>query len=195
MWLADQQPLVIPIQPQYQRSLGTIFDKCKAIRFISTSDVHLPKIRNMPSLNAQPHAPFGNGVDHFKHIYRDMLHLDYRIRWTHSPLVGNRYCRINQVRPPVVKYAFVHDDVSRRFVINQRWIGNGLLVIRPERDGTILQYCSLIEHAVEVHCIDSSFFHLTEHLQPRGRLFLHQYARPYVPIWMDYDTRHEWTRL
>jgi hypothetical protein len=66
-------------------------------------------------------------------------------------------------------YNFVHDD---RFPINIVGTRSAMT------NNSILSYVGLIENAKEVHCVDSSFLHLTDAISPKGKLFYHQYARP-----------------
>lgn len=74
-------------------------------------------------------------------------------------------------------YIFVHDDVSRGFEITK--IDTDLDIIKSVKDGSILRYANLIKNAKDIHVIDSAFFHLCEVLPTTGKLFYHQYARPY----------------
>jgi hypothetical protein len=84
-------------------------------------------------------------------------------------------------------YAFVHEDVSRNFVINKDLIDKNCTLITANKsltDNTI-DYCTLIENAKEIHVIDSSFMFLVEFLQydnPNQKIFIHRYARE----------NHEW---
>jgi len=191
--LAEQYPhLIVPHAQAYTQSLRALFDGYP-IMLIPYGSVP----GNAPYINIQPHTPFGNGVDHYTHIYRDMLKMDPLVRWTYCPLEHNRYRSQFQLAIPNVPYAFVHDDQARRFTIDNRHIRKGLRIVtpKPQVEHSILAYCMLIEYADEVHVIDSAFFHLTEQLNPTGKLFLHRYARHYVPVWMDYFTRHDWRNI
>ena len=42
----------------------------------------------------------------------------------------------------------------------------------------ITDWRQMIRHAVEIHCIDSSFMHLVESVDTDAKLFYHRYARP-----------------
>jgi hypothetical protein len=77
----------------------------------------------------------------------------------------------------------------------------------------ILVMADLLENAEEIHVMDNCVFHMTEQLNPKGRLFLHQYVRARVPIilsdncssklpayhaagYQTYrDLRHQWTEV
>lgn len=77
-------------------------------------------------------------------------------------------------------YIFVHDDA--RFPMDPSRISSSALHVHPEESLTdiIFDYCSLIEHAEEIHVIDSSFMFLVDQLayaNPTQKLFVHRYAR------------------
>jgi len=65
------------------------------------------------------------------------------------------------------EYDFVHDH---NFPINHK---SERQIFRPEKKGSILRYVYLLENATEIHCIDSSFFHLAETVNTTGELFYH----------------------
>lgn len=106
-----------------------------------------------------------------------------------------KYCPIREAHERIAQktyrgeYDFIHDDFDRGFKIE--YIPNRTM-IRPSKTGSILQYCHMIEHATEIHCIDSSFFHLVESLKPMGNLFYHKNARANST---EYNPIHKWTTI
>jgi hypothetical protein len=121
-------------------------------------------------------------------LYRQM-EVPYEKRYTHCPIRGASRV-VEQILWPE-GFSFLHDDTSRGMDIVK--FPHAIKFQRAVNMGkTILQYVHAIENAPEVHVIDSSFFHLTECLNPKGELFLHRYARHYVPVWHDCPTRHKW---
>lgn len=77
-------------------------------------------------------------------------------------------------------YIFLHDDA--RYPITPAKIQSSLPILRPNLTLTdsIFDYCGVLEHAEEIHVIDSSFMFLADCLpyeNPRQRLFVHRYAR------------------
>lgn len=77
-------------------------------------------------------------------------------------------------------YIFLHDDA--RYLINSKKISSSLPIVRPDKSLTdnIFDYCGILEHAEEIHVMDSSFMFLADCLtyeNPRQRLFVHRYAR------------------
>jgi hypothetical protein len=76
-------------------------------------------------------------------------------------------------------YAFVHDDPARGYVIRDLPRDRPVYRPRPGLTDNVLDYLLLIEKAQEVHCIDSSFFCLIDHMGlRRAGLFYHLDARP-----------------
>lgn len=83
---------------------------------------------------------------------------------------------------PQGDYAFVHEDVPRHYIIKKALIDKKYAIVTPERTDTdnIIDYCTVIERASEVHVIDSSFMFLIDCLpykNPNQKLYIHRYAR------------------
>jgi len=79
-------------------------------------------------------------------------------------------------------YAFVHDDVPRKYTINKDLIGKDCEIFTPRREfaDNIIDLCTVIENAKEIHVIDSSFMFLIDCLpyhNPNQKLYIHRYAR------------------
>jgi len=73
------------------------------------------------------------------------------------------------------KYAFIHDDVSRGLIIDDKYIGNNLKVIRNSNNELIFDYGLLLENADEIHVMESSFRQLMETLNIKTKkLFLYK---------------------
>lgn len=84
-------------------------------------------------------------------------------------------------------YIFVHDDA--RYPLDTTRISSPLPLFRPDPKLTdnMFDYCGIIEHADEVHVIDSSFMFLVDCLpysNPAQKLFVHRYARLNTPVQM-----------
>jgi hypothetical protein len=89
-------------------------------------------------------------------------------------------------------YIFLHEDVSRGFKIDRSKIESKLRVIEPSLDSNmnlIFDYIKVLENAVQIHVIESSFAALVESLDLKSKLFAHRYARPHAL----HDFRHEFT--
>lgn len=84
-------------------------------------------------------------------------------------------------------YAFVHEDIPRGFTINKKLINKDCAVLVADQSHTdnIIDYCTVIEKAKEIHVIDSCFMFLIDFLpysNPGQKLFIHRYSRE----------NHEW---
>lgn len=93
---------------------------------------------------------------------------------------GERERSLSKKMKAAGSYIFLHDD--SRYPINSKKISSSLPIVRPDENLTdnIFDYCGVLEHAEEIHVMDSSFMFLVDCLQytnPRQRLFVHRYAR------------------
>ena len=83
---------------------------------------------------------------------------------------------------PKKDYVFLHEDVSRKYIIKRDLINKDYSVFTPDIKFTnnIIDYCTIIEKAKEIHVIDSSFMFLIDCLQynnPDQKLYIHRYTR------------------
>jgi hypothetical protein len=130
-------------------------------------------------------------LDEFERTYKH-FGIPYDHRWSACP-IESACDRVEQMAVPDRKYAFVHDDPDRGYRIDLERLPN-LTCYHPssfERE-SILEFKDLLENADEVHVIDSVFFHFAESIKPKGRLYIHRYARPYNKRYNDYKTRYKW---
>lgn len=79
---------------------------------------------------------------------------------------------------------FIHSDIIRGFEISLpeylRGDNTGYRYTKPIciNSESILRYSGHLTQSSEIHCIDSSFLHLAEALNVKGKKFYHKYARP-----------------
>lgn len=73
------------------------------------------------------------------------------------------------------EYIFVHDDITRDLIIDDKSISNkDMQIIRPHITNTIFDWCKVLENAVEIHCMCSSFKALVDSMQLTSpKLFYH----------------------
>ena len=136
----------------------------------------------------------GTPLDEFERTYKH-FGIPYEYRWDACPI--EKACgSVKQLPVPEGKYAFIHDDTGRGYCLNRKRLPNMALYHPDNADNeSILSFKDVLEHAAEIHLIDSVFFHLVESLKPKGRLFFHRYARPYNRRYNDYKTRYTWKVL
>ena len=94
-------------------------------------------------------------------------------------------------------YQFVHDD--SRFPLDRARISSTLPIIEPTKELTnnVFDCCGIIEHANEIHVVDSSFINLVDCLPYTNnaqRLYKHAYARP-IPAWQSPLLQKQWVIL
>lgn len=97
-----------------------------------------------------------------------------------------------QHRVPPYPFRFIHDDATRGFSIADP-LGD-LPIVRAVYDKespNIFAWTEMLEAALEIHCIPSSFAHLADSLtlRPDAKLFLHGSARP---GWDKHTSRKDW---
>jgi len=122
--------------------------------------------------------------------------LDYELRWSGFHLRRDReresrlFERLGCGREP---YVFLHDDPSRGLVIRRDLLPQGMRLVFPDRALTdnLFDWGMVLEKAAEIHCMDSSFRHLADCLQPEtDKLFLHHYVKH-----SDVPSRHAWRKI
>lgn len=85
-----------------------------------------------------------------------------------------------EIAPFDFNFQLHHDDVSRGFAIEEArtsGIREPVAHIQPGKCELLTDWRCLIQHASEIHVIDSAPMHLVELLPTTGKLFYHKYAR------------------
>jgi hypothetical protein len=184
--IADGKSLTVPCWQHNYNSVKSFFANHKNITVqvvkneagFESADFQLGYFKSVPP---------NDGESHIEWMYRQA-----------NENVANRfeYCPLIQAAKLVKKikkdgdFIFVHDDESRGYNISLKTI---FKKVSPENTGkSILAYSDILYNAKEIHCIDSSFLHLTEAIWTSGSLTYHQYARPYHPL-SNYKFRKDWT--
>ncbi len=126
----------------------------------------------------------------FPEFFYWQLGIDYHHRWDSCP-IGAAWRAVEQI--PRITNCFVHDDPLRGFKITKNIQPNPYRPRFGKR--SILEHAFAIQNAAEIHCIDSSLYHLVECLNTKGDLYLHRYARYFPGVWMSYPTRKKWSVL
>jgi hypothetical protein len=110
--------------------------------------------------------------------------VDWKDRWN-SFRVDRQESR--EFELPGKKYIFVHEDKERGFAIDPTKLPKNRKIVRPEprpsKNGgepNLFDWWDTIEHAEEIHVIDSAFLCMIDSLPflNAKRLVFHQYARP-----------------
>jgi len=117
-----------------------------------------------------------------KDFYRQAC-LQYNLRWDNFYINRNYSLEDSLFSDINYEYIFVHDDKTRNFVINKKYLNKE--IYRPKHNlglkttFTIFDYLKIIENSQEIHCMDSSFAALIDHMpQLKNKTkFLHRYVR------------------
>jgi hypothetical protein len=89
-------------------------------------------------------------------------------------------------------YIFLHEDISRNFVIDRNKVPKNLNIIEPSMNTSefnLVDYSRVIEDAKEIHVIESSFSAYIESLPIDIPVYAHRYSREHALK----DFRHEFT--
>ncbi len=117
-------------------------------------------------------------IDFGKSFY-DQANVSWDVRYKYSIPRYRSYIFPPEESPEI----FIHD--TDEFKINIA----GFRAV-PDLTDNILDYCSFIENAKEVHVIESSFRQLIEFLNPKGKLFLHKFNDKSFRV---VPSKHNWT--
>ena len=114
--------------------------------------------------------------NHFDKDFYRILNVNFEERWN-SFTIPRDYMEeanlLNEIKLPE-KFAFVHDDQARGYLINDNFIRQDLKIIKPYLTKSIFDWVPVLEKAKEIHCICSSFKHLTDSLENvSAELFYH----------------------
>jgi hypothetical protein len=90
------------------------------------------------------------------------------------------------------KFALVHEDESRGYVIDRNKINLPIVKIRPIQGFTMIDWLGVAELAEEIHVIDSSFLSLIDQSDLKFGLFFHKYSRNALD-WQTPTTKKHWT--
>lgn len=114
--------------------------------------------------------------------------LDPKDRWNHFKCARQES---RELEPLEGRYCFVHDDPERGFVIPPESLPmRSLKIVRPSKDiknrngdpSILFDYWGWLDNAQEIHCVDSSFAIMIDHLHlgkfEKKRLVLHLGLRP-----------------
>jgi len=77
------------------------------------------------------------------------------------------------------EYIFIHEGGSENSSIDYNKIKSPLkqVMVNISLTSNIFDYYYLIEHAAEIHCVESSFLFMIDSMHTNGELISHRYAR------------------
>ena len=131
----------------------------------------------------------------FDNNYYLQAEIEFDLRWSNFK-VSRNIERENEVAKKLIKmpgdYIFLHEDISRGYLIDRSRIKTELPVITPlqSREFSLFDYRSVLQNATEVHVIESSFAAFIDSLpETNSKKFAHRYSRPEAKS----DYKHEFS--
>ena len=112
--------------------------------------------------------------------------IPYAKRWEsfHAPRKEDKENILFALLNPKEPYIFVHDDASRNLTIRKEFLENKTIFRPPHSLGAIsefdlIDYRKLFAEAKEIHCMDSSFAALIDHIPELKdtKKYIHRYIR------------------
>jgi len=163
--------------------------------FLKFTDIEIIKIgfagKNFPSKD---------GGLKWDENYYQQVNLNFDTRWSkfYAPKNFKNENELFQILGcNLGPYIFIHQDARRGFNISKRYLPDGVTIVQPNpewKQYSIFDYRSIIENALEIHCIESSFSALIESMETNVPLYAHRYARPEAISnkWHEYTYRKNW---
>lgn len=141
-----------------------------------------------------------NSLD--ENLYRQ-AQIPHEVRWSKFSYKRNpqkEKSLYNRLGCDLGPYIFLHEDSSRGYKIREDLLPSGINIIRPDpklKGFSFFDYLGVMENALEIHSIESSFAILAEQMDLKNQKFAHRYARPEVAsnqkLW--YSFRSHWNIL
>lgn len=128
---------------------------------------------------------FMKDVNTFDESFYKQAGFDYNLRWEKFYYLNDEEKQASLLKEIKEDFIFLHDDHSRNLIIKEQLLNKQYKVFRPDHnlgsksDYTLFDYIKVLESAKEIHCMDSSFACLIDHLpslkyKPK---FIHRYIR------------------
>ncbi len=167
-------------KPHYANAVSFMYRDLKNIKVIEGYDDYIYR-NNLTNQTIFINLNNYEKYDSFEKCFYGNFNLDFNKKYT-SFYVQRDEDKENMLYEKFninEDYIFLHDDASRSFNINLEKIPSNIRIIKPTIGLTdnIFDYIKLIKNAKEVHCIDSSFLHLSDILELNKNLYYHVYAR------------------
>lgn len=186
---------VIPVNKRYLTSMEDMLGDLSNIVLLPCNDdirdvmvVALRDHFNNLGFNILSLGSFGQNQvkwdnTQFDQIYYDQANVCFNKRWSsfYYPRDTKRELELfDSFDCQPGGYIFLHEDIERGMVINRELIESDLTIISPNtslQSGRFFDYGYLLENALEIHCIESSFAALAESLQISAKKYAHRYCR------------------
>ncbi len=111
-------------------------------------------------------------------VFYDQMQVPYDVRKNYYKMERDEKEELrvlNKLNPSGEPFAFVHDDKERGFELNTEHVNSNLKIIRNDLTENIFHFTKIIEGAKEIHCMESSYKSLVDVLEPKGKLYFHDF--------------------
>lgn len=128
---------------------------------------------------------FLKNVNYFDESFYKQCEIEYEKRWTDFKYIHNQDKQQQLLNEIKKTYIFVHDDASRNLNIKIDYLSTNYNIYKPKHEYgtsslyTIFDYMSVLKNAEEIHCMDSSFACLIDHIPELydKKKYIHRYIR------------------
>lgn len=169
-----------------QHNLGNVehmFSDLPNMKYIVGDDAQVHQFIRSNGLKRSDVIMIGfDGLDKTKSFDESFYHqhkVDFNEKWDsfYSPRNLEREKRLAECFGELGDYIFVHDDERYRISLDK--LPKDVKIIKPVIGLTknMFNYAYLIENALEVHCIESSFGFMCDNMALSKNLYYHRYAR------------------
>ena len=153
---------------QYLNSVKQLYADVEGFEIIGVNDWKAAEILVRQWKGEKMIIGFDKMVDwsHFDLDFYRIIGVDFNERWDSFTIERNLEAEnelLDQINLPE-NFVFVHDDQSRGYRISNEYFAKDLPVIRPHLTNSIFDWIPVLERATEIHCMCSSFKHLTDSL-------------------------------
>lgn len=182
------------VNKKYEESVCFMYRDIPNLEFKLIPPVEFNRYLILPYIKEQDYKLFVIGYDNFDgsmqfgHSCYKQFNVDFQKRW------DDFYVKRDYEKEKILfdkfnlkenEYIFLHEGGSGndRFIDKSK-LNLDLKIFKPDLSVTnnIFDYCYIIEHATEIHVIESSFMFLCESIPTNGKLFAYRSERGKDPM-------------
>jgi len=198
-------------KPKYTKNIIYLYRDLPNVKIISMDDSEIISFMNFNKNNN--YLVLGHTKEYFNKIdahkftfdegFYEMANVPFEDKWNkfyfERDLNAEKDAYYNKLKlKDNEEYLFVHDDKERNRFFKSEFIDKGIKIIRPTdyKDVGLLDFIYTIEHAKEVHVMNSSFSCLIDTMQIHNdHLYFHHYARTDMGDNPNHRFKLNWTIL
>ena len=187
--IKDDEKYVLFTNKNYKETIEFMFRDIKNLSYSLVPAVEFNRQYIQPYIKEQSYNLILIGYDAMDYVtsadkmFYKQHKIDFNKRWADFYVERDfeRETKIfNYYNVKENEYIFLHEGGSdNKSFVNRTKIKSNLKIVSPEKDLTknIFDYCYLIEHASEIHVIESSFLFLIDSIPTNGKLYAHRYSK------------------